>query len=62
MHSSIQACASKYEDRNLMLHRALAECFSSEERHTSSLFLTRINHQMENGLKKALQSGGWNVR
>ena len=53
--------ASKYDNRNLILRRALDKCFSSEEQHTSILFPTRINHQMENGLKKALQSGGRDV-
>ena len=61
MYNSIQAWALKDEDRNLILCRALAKCFSSEEQYISSLFPTQIYHQVENGLQKALQSGGWNV-
>ena len=60
-HTSIHTRTSETEDRNLILCSILNECFSGEERHLSSLLTARIDHKMEDGLQKTLQSESWHV-
>ena len=58
-HSSICARALENEDINLIPCSTLAECFSGAERHLGSLLIERIDHQMEDGLQRTLQSRSW---